>query len=233
MNGYGLNPRATSDLLVAHVLNLAYRVLEADAFCRGSGYFQEMTMDFMGIGCTGKTVSLYGLGRVALQAVRKFKALDMHVLYTKRSRLSSEEEQALGVEWVADRDELIARGDFVCMLANFEEANTRLMGAREFALMKPTAYFVNVARGRLIDEVALIEALENQTIAGAGLEVFWNEPPVVRDSYIPLAFRRIPNVVLTPHNGGATYNSRSAQFTAVAEAIVRDVVARGGLPLAS
>jgi glyoxylate reductase len=231
LNGYGLNPRATSDLMVAHILNLAYQVLPADRFCRANGYFQEMTMDFMGIGLTGKTASLYGLGRVARHAVRKLKAMDMTVLYTKRTRLSLEEEAALGVEWVGDKDELIARGDYVCMLANYAPENEKLMGAREFALMKPTAYFVNVARGRLVDEEALIEALEQGVIAGAGLEVFWNEPPVVRDAYIPLALRKMDNVVLTPHNGGATFDSRSAQFTAVADAIVEDIVARGGAPL--
>jgi phosphoglycerate dehydrogenase-like enzyme len=230
LNGYGLNPRATSDLMVAHILNLAYRVLEADHFCRSTGYFQEMTMDFMGIGLTGKTASLYGLGRVARHAVRKLKAMDMTVLYTKRTRLS-EEEDSLGVEWVADKDELIARGDYICMLANFEESNIKLMGAKEFALMKPTAYFINVARGRLVDEEALIDALERGVIAGAGLEVFWNEPPVVRDAYIPLALRKMDNVVLTPHNGGATFDSRSAQFTAVADAIVEHIVAAGGAPL--
>jgi phosphoglycerate dehydrogenase-like enzyme len=190
-----------------------------------------MTMDFMGVGCTGKTVSLYGLGRVACQAVRKLRALDMTVLYTKRTRLAPEEETELGVEWVEDADELIARGDYVCMLANFEDANVKLMGEREFALMKPTAYFINVARGRLIDEDALIRALESGTIAGAGLEVFWSEPPITNDPYIPLALRKMDNVVLTPHNGGATYDSRSAQFTAVADAIVDDIIARGGAAL--
>ncbi len=225
-NGYGLNPRATSDLMVALLLNLAYRVVEADRYCRGSGFFQEMTMDLMGVGCTGKTVSLYGLGRVARQAVRKLRALDMTVLYTKRTRLPAHEEAELGVQWVADRDELISRGDFVCMLANYERANTKLMGEREFALMKPTAYFINVARGRLVDEPAMIRALQDGTIAGAGLDVYWNEPPVVVDPYIPQALRTMDNVVLTPHNGGATWDSRGRQTLAIADAIVSDIIRR-------
>ncbi|MEY2571559.1 MAG: glyoxylate reductase, partial [Acidimicrobiaceae bacterium] len=177
-NGYGLNPRATADLMVALLLNLAYRVTEADRYCRDKGFFQEMTMDLMGQGCTGKTVSLYGFGRVARQAARKLRALDMDVLYTKRTRLTEKEEAAHGIEWVADADELLARGDYVCLLASFEDANLMLIGARELALMKPTAYFINVARGRLVDEDALIKALVDGTIAGAGLDVFWHEPPV-------------------------------------------------------
>ena len=119
MNGYGLNPRGTADLMISMLMALAYRLLDSDRYCRGSGHFQEMTMDLMGQGCTGKTVSLYGLGRVALQAVRKLKALDMNVLYTKRTRLSAEEEESHGIEWVANKDELISRGDYVCMLANY------------------------------------------------------------------------------------------------------------------
>jgi glyoxylate reductase len=227
MNGYGLNPRATADLMVTLLLNLAYRVVEADRYCRGTGYFQEMTMDLMGQGCTGKTVSLYGLGRVGLQAVRKLRALDLNVLYTKRTRLSLAEEADLGVEWVADPNELITRGDYVCMLANYEDANLHLMGAREFALMKRSAYFVNIARGRLIDEDALINALQAGLIAGAGLDVYWNEPPTVFDAYIPKALRDMDNVVLTPHNGGATWDSRGAQTLAIADAIVEDIVRRG------
>jgi glyoxylate reductase len=226
LNGYGLNPRATADLMVTLLLNLAYRVAEADRYCRGSGYFQEMTMDLMGQGCTGKTVSLYGLGKVARQAVRRLKALDMNVLYTKRTRLSPGEEAEMGIEWVADPDELIGRGDYVCMLANFEDANLRLMGEREFKLMKPTAYFINVARGRLVDQDALIKALQDGVIAGAGLDVFWHEPPLVRDAWVQAELRKMDNVVLTPHNGGATHDSRGAQTLGIANAIVKEIVSR-------
>ena len=90
--------------------------------------------------------------------------------------------------WVEERDELISRGDFVSLLANFEEANIKMIGSARIALMKPTAYFINVSRGRLVDEDALIEALANGTIAGAGLDVFWLEPPVVFQPYIPKGY---------------------------------------------
>jgi glyoxylate reductase len=228
------NRRATADLMVALLLCLAYRVVEADRYSRATGYFQEMTMDLMGIGCTGKTTSLIGLGRVGRFAAPRLRALEMEVLYTKRNRLTKEEEDELGVVWVEDRDELIARGDFVSMLANYEEANLKMMGAREFALMRPTAYFINVGRGRLVDEDAMIDALQRKVIAGAGIEVFWNEPPVVNDAYIPEALRKMDNVVLTPHNGGATWDSRGRQTLAIANAIVDDILRRrseGGSPV--
>jgi glyoxylate reductase len=220
------NRRATGDLMVALILCLAYRVVESDRYSRATGYFQEMTMDLMGIGCVGKTVSLIGLGRVGTFAAPRLRALEMEVLYTKRTRLSGEEERRLGVTWVGDRDELIARGDFVSMLAGYEPANLKMMGAREFALMKPAAYFVNVGRGRLVDEEAMIDALQRKVIAGAGLEVFWNEPPVVQDAYIPEALRKMDNVVLTPHNGGATWESRGRQTLAIADVIVEDILKR-------
>lgn len=221
----------TSDLMVALILNLAYRVLDADRYCRGSGYFQEMTMDLMGLGCFDRTVSLYGFGKVARGAVKTLRGLDMKLLYNKRTRLDESEEEELGIEWVADTDELIARGDYVCILANFEDVNYKLIGAREFALMKPSAFFINVARGRLVDEDALIDALEKGTIAGAGLDVFWHEPPVVVDPYIPEALRKMTNVVLTPHNGNATYETRGRATLEIADAIIDDIVRRASLEM--
>ncbi|HTW10664.1 MAG TPA: NAD(P)-dependent oxidoreductase [Acidimicrobiales bacterium] len=231
---YALNPRATSDLLVTLVLNLAYRVAEADRACHGgNGYFQEQAMEFMGLGCTGKTVSLWGLGKVARHAVRKLRALDMNVLYTKRTRLDKEEEEEMGLEWVEEPDDLISAADYLCMLVNYTPENHEIMGEREFKLMKPTAYFVNVGRGRLVDEKAMIKALQDGTIAGAGLDVFWNEPsayydPIEFNPYIPLELRKMDNVVLTPHNGGATYDGRTGGTVGVSEAIIADIIARGG-----
>ena len=218
-----LNGRATADLMVALLLCLAYRVTEADRYSRATGYFQEMTMDLMGVGCAGKTVSLIGLGRVGQLAVPRLRALELEVLYTKRRRLAADDEAELGVEWVERKEDLISRGDYVCMCANLESSNVRLMTAEDFSLMKPSAYFINIGRGRLVDEEALIDALQTGTIAGAGLDVFWSEPPVVNEPRIPLALRRMDNVVLTPHNGGATWDSRSRQTVAIAEAIVADI----------
>lgn len=224
-DGYGLNPRATGQLMVTLLLNCAYRVNESDIFCRANGYFQEMTMQFMGQGTTGKTVFLYGFGKVAKQAARLLKAMDMTLLYNKRTRLSPEEEDRWGVQWVADPDEGIAQADYVCVLVNYAPENFHIFGEREFKLMKPTAYLINVARGRLVDEDALLNALQNKVIAGAGLEVFHTEPPVVHDAYVRPEFRKLDNVVLTPHNGGATYASRGAQTLRTAEAIVEDIKA--------
>jgi lactate dehydrogenase-like 2-hydroxyacid dehydrogenase len=224
-DGYGLNPRATGQLMVALLLNCAYRVNEADTFCRANGFFQEMTMQFMGQGTTGKTVGLYGFGKVAKQAARMLKEMDMTVLYNKRTRLTEAEEARWGVTWCADPEDLISQSDYVCLLVDFDDSKLKMFGEKQFELMKPTAYFINVARGRLVDQDALIAALQNKTIAGAGLEVFWTEPPNVIDAYVDEAFRKMDNVVLAPHNGGATYNSRGAQTLHIAQALVDEIKA--------
>lgn len=224
--GGNLIGNATSNLMVALLLNLAYRVVDADRYCRRFGYFQEMTMDLMGVGTFGKTVSLIGLGRIARGAIPALHGLGLEILYTKRTRLDEAEEKELAITWVEDRDELISRGDFVSLLANYEEANVKMMGAREFALMKPTAFFINVSRGRLVDEDALIAALEDGTIAGAGLDVFWDEPPVVFQARVPEGLYKAKNTVLTPHNGGATWEARARGAVALAQLIVDDIAQR-------
>jgi glyoxylate reductase len=213
------NAKATADLALSHVLCLAYRVVEADAYTRAGGFRQEMTMDLMGLGCTDKKVGVVGMGRVARELAPRLSALDMSVLYTKRTRLPAEEEAGLGVEWRASLEELLPACDFVVMLANYNSSTHMLMGAAQFALMKPTAYFINPGRGRLVDEAALIKALQDGVIAGAGLEVFWDEPPVVHEPFVPLALRKMDNVVLTPHNGGATWESRTRQVVGIARAL--------------
>jgi lactate dehydrogenase-like 2-hydroxyacid dehydrogenase len=214
------NGKATADLTLSLLLCLAYRVVEADAYTRAGRFRQELTMELMGLGCTGKTAGIIGMGRVARELVPRLKAVDMEVCYTKRSRLDAGEEASLGVTWCASLADLLPRCDYVVMLANYNETAHMLMGAAEFALMKPTAYFINPGRGRLIDEAALIDALRDGVIAGAGLDVYWAEPPVTHDPFVPIALRKMDNVVLTPHNGGATWDSRTRQMLGLAEALV-------------
>ena len=167
---------ATADLTVAMLLALAYRLLDADRYTRADPTFQEQTMALMGLGAPGKTVGLVGLGRVGLPMVRRLRAFDMRVVYTKRNRLSEAEEADLGVEFLAF-DELLEQSDFVCVEVSYNPSTHKKFGAREFGKMKSTAYFINTARGRIVDEDALIEALRSGKIAGAALDVYNHEPP--------------------------------------------------------
>jgi glyoxylate reductase len=174
----------------------------------------------MGIGCPGKTVGLIGLGKVAQYMVPRLRAFEMKILYTKRTRLSAEQEREQGLEWAPRLDELLGHSDFVCVECDYNPSTHELIGVRELGLMKPTAYFVNTARGRIVDETALIRALQNGTIAGAGLDVFWNEPPATYDPFVPEELRKLENVILAPHNGGATWEVRGARVASVARGIV-------------
>lgn len=213
------NAKATADLTLTMMLSLAYRVVESDVYTKHAGFRQEMTMDLMGLGVTGKTAGVIGMGYVARELVPRLRAFEMDVLYTKRTRLETAEEQALGITW-ADLDALLEQSDYVVMLADYNQSSFKMMGAREFALMRSGAYFINTGRGRLVDEDAMIAALEGGTIAGAGLDVFYNEPPVVPDPFVPHALRKMDNVVLAPHNGGATWDSRAAFTKRIAKVIV-------------
>jgi lactate dehydrogenase-like 2-hydroxyacid dehydrogenase len=140
----------------------------------------------------------------------------MELVYTKRNRLSSDEEDALGITWIAERDDVLRRADFVVLMATYNKTTHKLIGSREFELMKDSAFFINTARGRIVDEPALIEALRSGQIAGAGLDVYWNEPPVSEPSPSPELFE-FDNVILTPHIGSATHEARDQMALATVE----------------
>jgi phosphoglycerate dehydrogenase-like enzyme len=216
----------TADLTVAMLLCLAYRVVDADQYTRRSETFQEQTMALMGIGCPGKTVGLIGLGKVARFMAPRLRSFEMRLLYTKRSRLDVADEQRLGLEWSADLDSLLRASDFVCVECDYNPSTHALIGARELGLMKPTAYLINTARGRIVDEDALIASLQNRHIAGAALDVYWHEPPVSHDPFVPEALRQLDNVILAPHNGGATWDVRGSRMASVARGLVEHMQGR-------
>jgi glyoxylate reductase len=217
------------------LLGLAYRLVEADHYTRCGKFRQEQTMALMGIGCPGKTVGLIGMGKVALYMVPRIRAFDMHTLYTKRTRLPAQQEQELGVEWTPDLDDLIKRSDFLCIACDYNPSTRKLIGRRELDLMKPQAYLINTARGRIVDEPELIRALQEKRIAGAALDVYWNEPywndpPFTPDPSVPEELCKLDNVILAPHNGGATWDIRGRKTASVARSMV--AMMRGERPLA-
>jgi len=144
----------------------------------------------------GKTVGLVGIGRIGSHAARLFRAFGADVVYWKPNPLSPDEEVGLGVRYVGF-DELLALSDCVSLHNRFTPVTERMMDDRAFGLMRQGSFFVNTARGRLVDEEALVRALESGRLAGAALDVFWMEP-LPPDSPLLDA----PNVLLTPHTGG-------------------------------
>ena len=208
--------KTTCDLTCALVLGLAWRIVEADRFVREGRFHQEQSTTFLTHELAGKLVGMIGLGDIGAEIVKRLTAFEMDVIYTKRNRLQEERERELGVTWEPDRDELLRRADFVVLMATYNATTHKMIGAREFDLMKPSAFFVNTARGRIVDEPALIEALRERKIAGAGLDVYWQEPPVGEPAPSPGLFE-FPNVILTPHIGSATVEAREAMSLAAVD----------------
>jgi glyoxylate reductase len=217
--------QGTADLTMAMLLGLAYRLVDADRYTRCGKFRQEQTMTLMGIGCPGKTVGLVGMGKVAVHLVPRILAFGMHALYTKRTRLPLEEEQQLGVDWTSELDDLLRRSDFVCIACDYNPSTRKLIGKRELELMKPEAFLINTARGRIVDEPELIRALQERRIAGAALDVYWNEPyfnepSVPGEPWVPEALCKLDNVILAPHNGNATWDVRGRRTASIARNMV-------------
>lgn len=208
--------RTTCDLTVALVLGLAWRIVEADRFTREGRFHQEQSTAFLATGLRGKTVGMIGLGEIGVEIAKRLRAFETDVAYTKRTRLEPVREAVLGVRWEPDLDELLRGADVVVVMATYNPTTHRLIGERELGLMKPTAVLVNTARGRIVDEAALVDALRAKRIAGAALDVYWNEPPKSAPAPDPALFE-LPNVILTPHIGTATFETRTAMSLAVVE----------------
>jgi glyoxylate reductase len=195
-------------------------VIDADRYTHAGKFKQNQTMALMGVGCPGKTVGIIGLGVMGEYMAPVFRALDMTTIYNKRSRLTAAREQKLGVIWVDDINDIFRRSDFVVVACSLTHETTELINSRHFALMKPTAFFINTARGRIVVERDLIDALKTKKIAGAALDVFETEPPERWEVEVPQELCEMDNVILTPHNGGATWETRGFLLNYVAQGIV-------------
>ncbi|MFS8197839.1 2-hydroxyacid dehydrogenase [Streptomyces sp. CWNU-52B] len=148
---------------------------------------------------SGKTLGVVGLGHIGQEVARRAVAFDMTVLYAGRRSVGAETEARLGGARRVELDELLRVSDYVTLHAPLTDATRHLLDADRLALLKPTAFVVNTARGALIDQDALADALESGALAGAGIDVFDPEPPTPA-----LRLLRAPNVVLSPHVGGVT-----------------------------
>ena len=185
-------PYPTAELAWGLILGLARRIPAEDRATR-EGRWQTS----LGLGLNGKTLGVLGLGTLGSRVARVGRALEMKVLAWSQN-LTAERAAAEDAMLVA-KDDLLARSDVVSIHLVLSERTRGLVGARELGLMKRSAYLVNTSRGPIVDEAALIRALGDGTIAGAGLDVF-DEEPLPRDH----PFRRLPNIVITPHLGYVT-----------------------------
>jgi len=191
----------TADLHWALLLAVARRVVEGDRALRSGIFPGSQSMHFVGGEVNGKTLGIVGFGAIGEAVARRAQGFGMRILYTKRRRLEPPREAALGVEY-RSLDDLLKESDFVSINAVLSPETVHLIGAREFSLMRPSGYLVNTARGPIVDEKALVRALEEKRIAGAALDVYEREPAVEP------GLINLPNVVLTPHLGSAALDTR-------------------------
>lgn len=205
---------ATADLQWALLLAVARRVVEADRALRGGLFPGGQSLYFAGAPVGGKTLGSIGLGAIGRYSARRARGFGMRILYAKRERLSPDEESVEGLEF-RSLDELLRESDFVVVNAAYTPQTHHLIGARELSLMKPSAYVINTSRGPILDETALVEALRTRTIAGAGLDVYENEPRV------DPGLLELDNVVLTPHLGSATLDTRIAIADCMVDNVLR------------
>ena len=212
---------ATADLTFALLLAVARRVLEADRLLRSGTFPGSQSAYLVGGAVHGKVLGIVGLGGIGAAVARRARGFGMRVLYVKRRRLSAAEEQERGIAF-APLDRLLEESDVVSVHAPRTPETHHLIGERELRRMKRTAYLINTSRGPLIDEAALIRALTEGWIAGAGLDVYEREP-LVSPGLLPLQ-----NVVLTPHIGSAERETRDVIAAVVVENIL--AYARGERP---
>ena len=194
----------TADFGFALLMATARRVTESEHFLR-AGQWTRWSYDmFSGAEVHGSTLGILGMGRIG-QAIARRGALGfgMQVIYHNRSPLSAALEQECKARYVS-KQELLAQADHLVLVVPYSAASHHSIGAPELAMMKPTATLVNIARGGIVDDAALAQALKNRVIAAAGLDVFEGEPSVHPD------LLTVPNVVLTPHIASATEGTRRA-----------------------
>jgi lactate dehydrogenase-like 2-hydroxyacid dehydrogenase len=202
---------ATAELAILLMLMAARRAGEGERELRSGGWTGWRPTHTMGQQVTGKTLGLVGFGRIGQAAARKaHHGLGMRILYHQRRRATPEAEAETGAVFCQSLDELLPQADFVSLHMPGGSETRHLIDARRLGLMKPSAILVNTARGPVVDEAALTEALAGRRIAGAGLDVYEREPEVTP------GLMGLENVVLLPHLGSATVETRTAMGMRVA-----------------
>jgi glyoxylate reductase len=205
---------ATADIHFALLLAVARRLVEGDRLVRQGVFPGSQSAHLLGAWVFGKTIGLIGGGgRIGKAVAKRAQGFTMRTLYWTPRRKPEAEEREAGLTYVP-YDQLLAESDFVSVHAPLTAETRHLVGERELNLMKPTAFLVNTSRGPIVDEKALVRALKGKRIAGAGLDVYENEPKVEAE------LLTMQNVVLTPHLGSAVTELRESMASVVVDNIV-------------
>jgi glyoxylate reductase len=212
---------ATADIAFGLLIAVARRIVEGDRVVRSGVFPGSQSNHLAGAPVTGRTLGIVGMGRIGQAMARRARGFDMTVIYSDPRALPEEEERKLGVRLVSF-DELLGQADFISLHPALNDETNHMIGQRQFALMKRTAFLINTSRGPIIDEKALAQALTEGRIAGAGIDVYEDEPKIER------ALLTMNNVVLTPHLGSAVMELRESMAHIVVDNIA--AIAEGRLP---
>lgn len=204
----------TANIALGLLFDVARRITECDRKLRTLGRGMKVgVLENLGMPITGKTLGIIGMGRIGKALARRASACGMEIIYHNRHQLYIEEETKLNAEYVS-KEELLARADFVSLNAPLTPETRHIIGEAELKMMKPSAILINTARGPLVDEHALVDALKNGVIHGAGLDVFeFGDYPLPE-------LLEFDNVVLTPHIGTQTLETRIEMARAVSNNVI-------------
>jgi glyoxylate reductase len=211
-NTPGVLTDATAEMAWALLFAGSRRVVESDAVMRSGQWKGWGPLQFIGGDVTGATLGIVGAGRIGTAMAMKSKGFTMKVLYTDAFRNETLEKE-LGAEKV-ELEALLQQSDYVSVHVPLLPETRHLFGLKEFQLMKKTAYFINTARGPVVNEAELVHALQTGEIAGAGLDVFENEPRMAE------GLAELQNIVVTPHTASATKSSRGNMARIAAENVL-------------
>ena len=202
-NTPGVLTDATADIAMSLILMSTRRLGEGERVIRGQQPWQWGMFYMLGMGLQGRQLGIVGMGQIGIATARRAKAFGMSIAYTRRTPLEDHVIQELDATFMT-MDELIESSDVLSLHCPYSPATHHLIGENQLARMKSTAHLINTARGPIVNEAALVEALKNGDIAGAGLDVFENEPQVHP------GLLELENAVLIPHLGSATVETRAA-----------------------
>jgi len=212
----------TADLAFGMILTIARRIVEADQFTR-EGKFKGWEPELLlGSDVYGKTLGIIGMGRIGKAVAKRATGFNMKLIYYDIQRLPESFEREFNITYVK-LEELLSQADFITIHLPLLKETHHFIGERELSLMKPSSYIINTARGAIIDEKALIKALKKERIKGAALDVYEYEPAV------PEELKKMSNVLLLPHIGSATFETRSRMAEIAVENII--LALEGKMPL--
>lgn len=212
-NTPGVLTDATAELAFALLLAVARRVVEGDKMVRAGKFQYWAPFLFLGSQVSGKTLGIIGMGRIGKALAKRAYGFDMKIIYHNSSPLGAAEEAQYGAGY-RGLGELLAEADFISLHVPLTEKTKHLIGKKEFAAMKKTAFLINTSRGPVINEKDLVEALRAGEIAGAGIDVYENEPA------LEPGLSELENAVLLPHVGSGTLETRTKMAEMAAESLL-------------